>query len=229
MKRIGFLVALGLAAAVALGSQPAELQVRLYWLQSPAMLRIVGESGASRIRFCSPCGDAEPIPALEIRASRGRVEVPAQGWSGDSIELTGLYRLEPQGHPALKLSYPLRINAAEGRLQLTIRIPLEEYVAGVLAGESSSFASMESLKAMAVTARTFAVRFRGRHPLRQLCRQINPERKESDITHPIADAPTNSQGASQLASAECRRPLRSGLETRRRLVYKRKVEIGNPA
>lgn len=43
------------------------------------------------------------------------------------------------------------------------RISLEDYVAAVLAGESKDFRSGEALKAMAVAARTFAIRFRGRH------------------------------------------------------------------
>mgnify|MGYP001582306145 CR=1 FL=1 len=42
-------------------------------------------------------------------------------------------------------------------------LPLEEYVAAVLAGESSVFASEEAQKAMAVAARTYAVRHLGRH------------------------------------------------------------------
>ncbi len=45
----------------------------------------------------------------------------------------------------------------------TIELPLEEYVAGVVAGEANTFHSMEGLKAMAVVARTYAIRFRGRH------------------------------------------------------------------
>jgi stage II sporulation protein D len=45
----------------------------------------------------------------------------------------------------------------------TLVVPLERYVAGVLAGESSVFESAEALKAMAVAARTYAVRLRGRH------------------------------------------------------------------
>jgi stage II sporulation protein D len=45
----------------------------------------------------------------------------------------------------------------------TLKMNLEEYVAGVLAGESSGMKSAESQKAMAVAARTYAVRFRGRH------------------------------------------------------------------
>ena len=44
-----------------------------------------------------------------------------------------------------------------------IDLPLERYVAAVLAGESSMFQSKEALKAMAVAARTYAVRLRGRH------------------------------------------------------------------
>ncbi|MGH9613846.1 MAG: SpoIID/LytB domain-containing protein, partial [Bryobacteraceae bacterium] len=42
-------------------------------------------------------------------------------------------------------------------------VPLEDYVAGVLAGEAQTMRSDEARKAMAVAARTFAVRFRGRH------------------------------------------------------------------
>jgi stage II sporulation protein D len=44
-----------------------------------------------------------------------------------------------------------------------VTMPLDRYVAAVLAGESSVFRSDEALKAMAVAARTYAVRLRGRH------------------------------------------------------------------
>ncbi len=44
-----------------------------------------------------------------------------------------------------------------------VEMDLEQYVAGVLAGESSIFQSTEALKAMAVAARTYAVHFHGRH------------------------------------------------------------------
>jgi stage II sporulation protein D len=44
-----------------------------------------------------------------------------------------------------------------------VEVPAEKYVAAVLAGESSVFSSDEALKAMAVAARTYAARLRGRH------------------------------------------------------------------
>jgi stage II sporulation protein D len=42
-------------------------------------------------------------------------------------------------------------------------MPLERYVAAVIAAESGTFRSAEALKAMAVAARTYALHFRGRH------------------------------------------------------------------
>jgi stage II sporulation protein D len=42
-------------------------------------------------------------------------------------------------------------------------VPLERYVAGVVGAESGVFRSGEALKAMAVAARTYGVRMRGRH------------------------------------------------------------------
>ncbi len=60
---------------------------------------------------------------------------------------------EPAQTPQVKV----RVGSA------TVQLPLERYVAGVLAGESSVFRSTEALKAMAVAARTYAVRLRGRH------------------------------------------------------------------
>ncbi len=44
-----------------------------------------------------------------------------------------------------------------------VEMVLDDYVAAVLAGESSVFKSDEALKAMGVAARTYAVRLRGRH------------------------------------------------------------------
>ena len=44
-----------------------------------------------------------------------------------------------------------------------VSMDIEEYVAGVLAGEAGGFTSVEALRAMAVVARTFARSNRGRH------------------------------------------------------------------
>jgi stage II sporulation protein D len=51
------------------------------------------------------------------------------------------------------------VRTAEG----IVTLPLEDYVAGVMAGEAGTMKSPEALKAMAVAIRTYAVKFRGRH------------------------------------------------------------------
>jgi stage II sporulation protein D len=67
---------------------------------------------------------------------------------------------------ALLFAYMLPAFTATLKVQVgkrVVEMPLEKYVPAVLAGEASVFQSDEALKAMAVVARTYAVRMRGRH------------------------------------------------------------------
>jgi len=66
----------------------------------------------------------------------------------------------PLALAALANGQTVRVREAGGDIA---DLPLERYVTQVVAGESSVFQSAEALKAMAVTARTWAIRMRGRH------------------------------------------------------------------
>ncbi|HTC92107.1 MAG TPA: SpoIID/LytB domain-containing protein [Terriglobales bacterium] len=77
--------------------------------------------------------------------------------------LTGKYHLQVAGEHAIESHYPLEVTAKSDSLTLILSMPMEDYVAAVLAGESGNFQSDEALKAMAVAVRTYAVHFRGRH------------------------------------------------------------------
>lgn len=57
----------------------------------------------------------------------------------------------------------LKVRLAQGDGGGLVELPLEKYVAAVVAGESGVFKSDEALKAMSVAARTYALRLRGRH------------------------------------------------------------------
>src|SRR5262249_5088068 len=70
------------------------------------------------------------------------------------IALLLLFALPLTAQPTVKLSV---------RGRGSFDLPLERYVAAVLAGEAAEFRSTEALKAMSVAARTYAVRLRGRH------------------------------------------------------------------
>jgi stage II sporulation protein D len=75
-----------------------------------------------------------------------------------------------------------------------VELPLEKYVAAALAGESSVFKSDEALKAMAVAARTYGLRFRARHASEgfDLCATTHCQRIDPAAVTPrlqaIADA-----------------------------------------
>jgi len=67
--------------------------------------------------------------------------------------------------PGSQHAAPLRVQVRpRGGGPAVVRlVELEDYVAGVLAGEAGELAQPEALKAMAVAARSFAIRSRGRH------------------------------------------------------------------
>jgi stage II sporulation protein D len=98
-----------------------------------------------------------PPAAVRVNGTEYRADRPL------AARLDGSLTLETAASPRLSFPGPLEIRSQDGRLLLTLRMSLEEYVAGVLAGESSVFQSVEALKAMAVAARTYAVRHRQRH------------------------------------------------------------------
>lgn len=81
--------------------------------------------------------------------------------------------------------------AAPGALKVrvksaTIEMPMEQYVAAVLAGECSTFRSDEGIKAMAVAARSYALNLRGRHAAESydLCATTHCQRVDLDAVTP---------------------------------------------
>ena len=91
----------------------------------------------------------------------------------------------------LALAQPiLKVRLKPNLTATTIELPLERYVAAVIAGESATFRSDEALKAMAVTARTYAIQFRGRHANEgyDLCGTTHCQRLEPDHVTPRIDA-----------------------------------------
>lgn len=144
-------------------AQAPEVTVRLYWLQAPAEVRLVPRRNEARIRLCPTCKEKPLAEPLRVRAAGERLQFEPLLSPAHSVEVSGTYAVEVPGQPTLSLDRPLLLRARGGRLLLTVSLPLEEYVAAVLAGESSNFTSEESLKAMAVAVRTYAAHFRGRH------------------------------------------------------------------
>jgi stage II sporulation protein D (peptidoglycan lytic transglycosylase) len=153
-------IVLMLAVASAAWAQAPTVRVRLYTLHPVSAIKILATSGALTWKACDTCPESV-AKQVELRADGKKVI----GLSAavDHIFINGAYRAQPPDGPAFSASLPLEIGADAGHLTITSAMPLEDYVAAVLAGESGDFEQNESLKAMAVAVRTYAWRFRGRH------------------------------------------------------------------
>jgi len=116
---------------------PSTVRVRLFATQQPSEIRVTTADGQS----------------ILINAKQ----------AAPAFRNAGPVTIQTPGGAPIRLQYPLEVTATKGVLMIVNEIPFEEYVAAVLAGESLSFRSEESLKAMAVTVRTYASHFLNRH------------------------------------------------------------------
>lgn len=162
MKRLGWLALLFAAASTA-AAQPAPLRVRLFWTRPPAAIEVQSVGPAMRLRTCPACPWTEAAAAIRLNTTGDTVQASGAATTAVAVDIEGPHQITAAGVPAFTLAGPTHILAKDGRLLVVTEIPLEDYTARVLAGESGNFAAMESLKAMAVAVRTFAVRNRGRH------------------------------------------------------------------
>lgn len=143
---------------------PKTVRVRLWYLHPPASLKLRADAGQARFRKCSSCAETE-LSALTLDASGSKIKLSGEATLASELHLTGTYQMSAPGDAAMRADFPVEIRADAGRLQVTATMPMEEYVAGVLAGEVGNFKSEEALKAMAVAARTYAMHFGSRHAL----------------------------------------------------------------
>jgi stage II sporulation protein D len=131
-----------------------DVRVRLYTTRPPEAISVRGVDGEVRWRTCPACAETS-----------GRKLAIGTGQEGEDTGffVTGHYELRPVSGPIFSGSYPVQIERRAGHLLVMVTMPLEEYVAAVLMAESGDFENAESQKAMAVAARTYAMRFMGQH------------------------------------------------------------------
>lgn len=89
---------------------------------------------------------------VTVRASRGQIVLDGVSYRRLRITAAGPIRLNGKAYRGV-----LDISVANGALLVVNELPLEEYLIGVINSEISSTWPMESVKAQAVIARTYAV------------------------------------------------------------------------
>ncbi len=152
------------AKASASAGFPQSVRVRLWYLHQPRELRLRADAGQAQIRTCTTCKPS-PITTLALQASASSIQIDKGKSATGEVRISGSYQMNAAGEPPLRADFPIEVRANDGHLLIVAVMPMEEYIAGVLAGETGNFKSDEALKAMAVAARTFAMHFGSRHAL----------------------------------------------------------------
>ncbi len=151
------------AANVAHGF-PQTVRVRLWYLSPPNKLKLRAEARQAHFRKCATCADTA-LTALAIRAVGSKIQIDGQKSDTPVLLISGTFQISAPDAPPLPADFLIEVRASGGHLLVAASMPMNEYLAGVLAGETGNFKSDEALKAMAVTARTYAMHFGSRHAL----------------------------------------------------------------
>ncbi|HEY6348599.1 MAG TPA: SpoIID/LytB domain-containing protein [Candidatus Angelobacter sp.] len=143
-------------------SQAPKFKVRLYSLHSEQRIKITAKTGALNWKTCEQC-EVKHAATLALELSAQAMKIEGETQPQKQILVEGDYRIEPSEGLPLSLNFPVEVKAEQKTLKVFLSLPQENYVAAALAGESGNFEHEESLKAMAVAVRTYAVHFRQRH------------------------------------------------------------------
>jgi stage II sporulation protein D len=143
---------------------PATLRIGLWtlWHDKEITIAPAAESGATLRLRATPLARPAQIRALGARLAL------ADNRQASSVRLAGLVTLAAHAE-TLTLRNPVRIAARNGELVLAVTLPLESYVERVVASESGASDTPESLKALAIVVRSFALHQSHGHADYDLC------------------------------------------------------------
>lgn len=148
------------------GTPRATLRVGLWTLWHDRQITLA-PGGAVTMRTCGGCAVQALDHALTIRASGSSLSGAAPTPQSE-LRFSGAVTLTAHNE-TITLHYPLAIIARNGELVLAVTLPVETYVERVTASESGPDDSPESLKALAVSVRTYALHARHGHAEYDLC------------------------------------------------------------
>jgi len=171
MKRFFFASFLSMACLLsqAQSAPRSIIRVGLWTLWHDKEITIA-PNGPAQFRTCAAC-----VPQA-LKNITVKLDNSGLTWTEDRVQIrsatelliTGSYRIAAH-QESLTLTYPLRITAQPGALTIAATLPVERYVELVVAAESGAADSPESLKALAVVARSFALAPRHGHTGFDVC------------------------------------------------------------
>jgi stage II sporulation protein D len=159
------------AASVApLGRSTLRVGMWTLWRDREVMLEPAGTDSKVNVRTCEGCTALRFAHPVEIRANGDAVALSGAGKLGGASEvwIEGPVKLAAHGE-AVTLRNPVTIEARSNALEIIVTLPEESYVERVVASESTGADTMESLKALAIVVRTFALHEAHGHTDYDLC------------------------------------------------------------
>jgi stage II sporulation protein D (peptidoglycan lytic transglycosylase) len=158
------------AAAPPIARSTLRVGMWTLWHDREVILKPAGPGRKITFRTCAQCATLSLPQSIDVRAE------------GDSVAYTGSSRKEQANRlwltgavtlaarkESVTLENPVTISAHAGVLVIAVTLPVESYVERVVASESGSSDSVESLKALAIVVRTFALHEPHGHTDYDLC------------------------------------------------------------
>jgi stage II sporulation protein D len=146
----------------------ATLRVGLWTLWHDKEVTASPASGSmATVRLCDGCVSSTFSQPMQIRASADGLNLSGNRRAA-SISLNGAFVLTAHGE-SVTFHNAVRISANKSELILVVTLPLESYVERVVASESGRADSLESLKALAIVVRSFALHQAHGHANYDLC------------------------------------------------------------
>lgn len=162
MKSISALLLL-FASAVT-GAQPRSagpITIEVFSTRAMQSLTATPLSARDSVRLCPACPEKPVSGPLRFRVdSAGALAL--DGSRVREPEFSGLFRVGDDAGQVVS-DGTWKVRSRGGRLQILLTLDSERYLQMALAGEAAPDEPMESLKAMAVVVRTFAMENPGRH------------------------------------------------------------------
>lgn len=159
------------AADVPTGTR-STLRVGMWTLWHDRELTLTPGSPPQRtkLRTCDRCADRPLAHAIAIRAEGNSVAVIADGATAHSVGLwlSGVVTLAAHNE-TVTLHNPVVITARAGVLVIVVTLPVESYVERVVASESGPDDTLETMKALAIAVRSYALHETHGHTDYDLC------------------------------------------------------------
>jgi stage II sporulation protein D len=163
-------------AMAALQARPASPEFRVELLSNHAVKALTLEATEQSVNICGSKADGPCLvlpPAQKISCSAGRLvhcrlEAADRSFTLLTVDSATPFRITPTSakvdeRPQTFLMRNARVTLTSAGLQVITRVDLESYVSGVLRGEASVLEASAARQAMAILARTWALRWQGRH------------------------------------------------------------------